>query len=260
MLSGADALSLGDATETDPDDPVGDGSTLQRTEGGDPQNDAAVEADATTDGGVTGCPGDFCDDFDEGAVGAKWNEAVILGGAVAYDDGGYVSAPQSLRASVPSGTDNVVRRAYLRKNLPVPTSIRCSFSIKINSAYAAGVRYMDFFKLRAEAPNIEEYELRWGVRTGMSALREDVFFSDGGCDCPRKSNDQMPALPVGQWVRVMLETNFTIATVSYDDVQVYSSTFAGFSPTALAIVLGVEHKDKLAMDAQFDDLVCDTTP
>jgi hypothetical protein len=255
LLTGIGDLDVASETSAPPDRSVDEQAPTPRDAAG-----IVLDTDADAEAAAPRCaPDEFCDDFDDGGLGARWTTIVEEGGTVSLDTTRSVSAPRSLNVVTPSGIDDVFRRAYLFRTVAQPSPIRCTFMMRVNAAYATSVRFIDFFFFRASGPQIPRYELRWGTRGTASAIREDVFFSDGGCGCPRKEQI-MPSLPVGQWIRVTLELSFSSATVSYDGGVVYSSSFAGFTPATLGIAIGTDHKDAIATNVSFDDLVCDTSP
>jgi len=82
-----------------------------------PPQDAASDAEA----GVDPCIGTtFCDLFDTGAFGAKWDVRTTGIGSMDYDTAASVSAPNSVLAVVAPGHTGAVR--YLTNHLSTPVT------------------------------------------------------------------------------------------------------------------------------------------
>jgi hypothetical protein len=214
--------------------------------------DASADATPAPDAGR--CDADFCDDFDEGVLGARWSRVVAQRGTIAFDTTSFRSAPRSFRATTQADAGEAT--AYLAYDLPsVPKAIECSFSLRVNAPDGGTVGYADVFQFAAVGPGIGEYQLRLGFFQGQPSVREDVYFDDAACGCPRKDVDLPPIAP-GAWLRVTMATDFTTLTVTYADAQVYKGPFTGFTPTAVSVILGLEDFSRRSADVQYDDLAC----
>jgi hypothetical protein len=221
------------------------------------ENVTAIDASTDVDGAV-GCPsGSFCDDFNEGMLGAKWNDLTVEGtGVVAFDEKDFQSAPRSLRTTVDGSPNTTTRTAYLRRNnLTLAKKARCTFDVRVNGTGEADY-HVDFFQFKAAGPQIQNYSLRLYLLDDESAMREDFVLSDGGCLCP-KQYQVFNAIPRNKWTKVVVETDFNEATVYYDGALVFKKPFGGFTPSTLGVVVGIQTYSRFAWDVQYDDVRCD---
>lgn len=219
--------------------------------------DAADAADAADGGGI--CDASFCDDFDDGPLGARWTSMDIGTSGVLSLATPAVSAPNSLRAVLLDALTDDDAYAFVDKDLGPGKAVRCEFSVFLTTRPTDN-NHTDLFRIRASGADVKDYQLWFGVTNIDATFREDVFFPDGGCDCPRQ--DVGPdSFPDARWVRVTVESNFKTATVRYDGTVVASGSLGGFIPTGrLSVALGVGGYAGHRTDVLFDDFVCTVTP
>jgi hypothetical protein len=238
-----------------PDGGAGDASLV---DGSLTASDAGSPGDAAGDGDARTCSsGGFCDDFDQGALGATWTTKVIEGASsLDFDIVDFQSAPRSLRAKVPARGSESSKAALLRSLAGTPKSLRCSFSIRVNSTARAPTDFIDFFQIRAVGPTLPAYEMRLGLLATKTNVREDVHLDGNLCNCPRKAVD-IENLPQSTWTRVTVDTDLASMEISYDGRVVLATPFQGVSYTSLSVYLGLQNFSSVAADVQYDDLVCD---
>jgi len=229
----------------------------------DPPEGSAGEggADAGLDGAADArvCDAGFCDDFDEGPLGARWSEVDTSGGTASFGTPS-LSPPNALRIVI---TDAAVSRAQvlLQKELGIATKLRCAFGVYVVARPTNA--FVDLFRVRTSGSGIVDYHVGLGVSAGEGGtFREDVFYPEGGCGCPRAT--QNPAtFPTQRWVRVAVDMDFIAAnaTLSYDGAVVLNAPFGGFQPTSTIVVgLGGVNLRGSTADVLFDDLACGTAP
>ncbi len=219
--------------------------------------DSAAAEDATITSDAGGCPdGSFCDNFDLGAVGDNWDELGVLGAStIGFDEKDYRSAPRSLRAMVDASPSTGTRQAYVRRGLSLAKGVRCSLDVRVNGTLDTDY-HVDFLQIKAANAQISAYSLRLYLLGEDSAVREDFALADGGCLCPKKMNT-FTAIPRNKWTKVVFETDFNEATVKYDGAVVFKQPYAGFTPTSIGVLVGIQTYDRAAWDIQYDDLRCD---
>jgi hypothetical protein len=229
----------------------------------DASSDGTTLAESAADANIvdagTTCEATFCDDFDEGGLGAKWTSKEVTNGGLLELGGPARSAPNALRThfSITSGPSD--RIAILERDLGAGSHLRCDVSIFVESPPSSS--FIDVLRIRTTAPDVTDYNLLFGLNpAGGATFREDIYFGDGGCGCPRKDS-KPPPLPLAQWVRLSIETDFTNASLAYDGQVVSAAPFAAFKPSSnVFVAIG-----SIAYQAQpsvvlFDDLSCTLAP
>lgn len=251
-----DGSTAGDAT--------GDAPT--KLDGG---GDALSDAPAT-DGSASFCPdGSFCDDFDNGALGAKWTSTLLADGVLALETGG-VSAPNLLRASLvpPVGTE---RRAGLSKTFNVasgPKRVVCAVSAKVVTRPTTPGEDVQLLEVYEKGTTYDDLYVK--IQAGGTYLLEEFNAPDGGAASASKSlSTASGGIAVGVWTRLTLDVNFATKAATLTIAPSGGSTSTITMP---AITPGVSVKSyelNLAEPAdhetdpstiQYDDFRCDITP
>jgi len=230
--------------------------------------DAELEAgvDASTeaggDGGDGGCRATFCDDFEKGPIGETWDGVQNSGGkleAVSNSTKGGRAMKATIDAVDAGAID---RNAYLTKKLPVGKRVVCTFLFKPDVIECTSPAFSDVFILRSAgvADGVSAYGMFLAIGPAdTGGLREDVFFDDGGCGCPRRSVS-LPSWANGVWSAMRIETDFQTVSVSRNDVIIYKGDFAQFTPdSSLTLSIGLKTSYPLHIEATYDDFVCDVT-
>ena len=249
-LSACTATLAGCSLLLDGDEFTG-ASPVPQVEGGP---DAILEAAPPSPDGSAdaGCDATFCDDFDELPLGGRWDQTVLLqNGALGIETTTVRSAPNAMRASVRPTPGE----ALLVKNLPKGAAIRCDFDIFFETVTDAG--FADLFRLETAGGPLERYLFFLAVDRDGIGLREDATPIGQPCDCPRKGVDLVKPTS-NAWHHLVLDLDFTTATVAFDGVQIHSSAFGGFVPDAgIEMRLGIRSYPSVsALDVRFDNLVC----
>jgi len=210
--------------------------------------DAAVEASdaiAATDA----CDADFCDDFDDGPLGARWSRVVHSdGGSIALDTTAFRSPPNSLLTSLGDGG---AEAAYLQLDLGAAKLVKCRMNVFVLATGSTSL--LDFFTLDVSGP--QTYSLKAAFTPTASSLRDDVFLPDGGCLCPREE-PKGPLIPLSQWVAVEVEVDFSKATLRANGVTLATETLLESTPTAVTMKVGQYSYGANPWTMRFDDLSC----
>lgn len=210
-----------------------------------------------------GCPdGGFCDDFEEGLLGARWGASEIQGGTARLEDGGAGTGSRVFRSTTGAGVLPRPKTAFLvRPVLPPPKALRCTFAMRPEQAPKdGGQSWIDVFQFIGAGPGVARYELKLGMLDVESGVRVDVTLDDAGCLCPRTFAPIPKAFEVGTWVKVVFETNFQSILVSYDGAIVLNAAFdVGFVPESVNLALGLEDYATSGADVSYDDFACSFT-
>jgi len=222
------------------------------------QAESGADTSAPIDAGKT-CEATFCDDFDEGGIGARWTSKDIQNGGLLDLGTPAVSAPNALRTRFATSTAMTDRVALLERDLGMGTHLRCDFSMFLETRPSTS--FVDLFRIRTTAPGVNEYNLFFGVNASTGAtFREDLYLTDGGCGCPRKEANP-PTLLASRWVRVSVETDFATASLAYDGVVVSAGSFGGFAPGSnIFVALGTVAYQQQPSVVLFDDFSCTLGP
>jgi hypothetical protein len=238
-------------------DPLVDASTIDAA-GDRPTTESGLDTSAPADAGKI-CDATFCDDFEDGPLGARWTSVEITNGGIAEltmpDDAGS----KAFRARFSGGSASGDRSAVLERDLGKGSHLRCDFSMFV--AARPNEIFVDALRIRTTVPGVDPYHLLFGVNAGAGGtFREDFFYTEGGCDCPLHDGNP-PTFPDSQWVRVTFETNFMTASIAYDGQVVSAGKFFGFTPaTNVFVALGsIAYKPETS-DMRFDDFSCTMTP
>jgi hypothetical protein len=139
LLYGVDGLSDGSHPEADgaPGDGFGEDAVNQDARSLDSATLPDADAVALLDGSsACATPHTFCDDFDDGGLGARWDLQRNVQGSLGLDTTVFVSPSRSLRVVAdPSDASGPAYDVVLRKNFSGAFSgIHCEFDVMTDSA------------------------------------------------------------------------------------------------------------------------------
>jgi hypothetical protein len=216
-----------------------------------------IDADGIAEPDAGGCPdGAFCDDFDEGELGARWNKVTNSKAyRLSLDPTAPLSPPNALRVALSADAGRGPIEGMLEKVVPVSKQLRCSFAVRMEHPLDA-TRNVDVFQIKVEAPEIQEYWLNLGGVKRLG-LRDDVYFLDGGCDCPRAKSGELLALEPGVWKRIVVITDYTSVSLAADGNVIVKQDFTSLTPSRVTVRLGLTSTAAADGDMSFDDLVCE---
>jgi hypothetical protein len=164
-----------------------------------------MDARSTEGGGFcTGYPNAlFCDDFDEGPFGAKWDATVPSSwtfATLSLSDAQALSPPYSMLAQVLPDDSGAMNWAFAMLGAsagPVPAKLRASFDLYVDTLvnHSAEIPFVGL------EDGVNEYTFYLFVRPdGVVFFDEDLL--DGGTS--QYTIGQTPSL-VGSWTRAILE-------------------------------------------------------
>ena len=228
--------------------PSGDG-------GADGPNDAPgtdVDADAGGTIASSHCDATFCDDFDEGPLGARWTRKEVFGADLALVPS-TASAPNALRLSLPAQAGTTERVGLLAKDVSFPTHVRCSFKLFTATTIASG-RDVEVLSYRARLGDTF-YGVYLKVGDNEIYLREEITGDS-------TTYSEVPAsLGQSTWLDVELDAQLGKAATLKVDGEPVSIVLRPFAAEVLTIGLGEPGDgDQWAYETLFDDLACSVTP
>ena len=221
-------------------------------------SDAASEptpVDGAVDGG---CDATFCDDFDNGPLGAAWTE--IHGADAGWLSLGApsVSPPNALEIALPDAASGT-RMAMLVRDLPKGSALRCSFSV-LGEALSTSTNWADVLSFHfAGTGAFVDAEILLGMSQSGVTVREDVSYPDGGCGCPEFEGPPIAFSPT-LFTKIAMTTDFSAVRLYVNDVLVDTHAVTGGAPAQVRVSFGMRQYGGTATRARFDDFACTVTP
>jgi len=203
--------------------------------------DALVETSAPS-----GCDASFCDDFDDGGLGARWDQVIGDAGWLSLD-APALSPPRSLAA----GSDGGVGFEFLEKFLTPTQRLHCTFQLMVDTM---PTDYVDIFTIDHPGSTFVSSDTIFYIGQPGAAMREDVYELDGGCACPFVESTSTP-FATGFWAPVDILYDFQTVTWSINGIQQQNAVRAT-TPRTLAISLGIRVDGAQSVSYHVDDLVC----
>jgi hypothetical protein len=227
------------------------------TEGGGPPppvTDGGAEASLAPPDTATfdcGTPNVFCDDFDQGALGARWDDIERTHGDVALAQEA-LSPPNALRAAVTPGT-NTGDAALVKRFSPAPSAVHCELDFNLDSPVP-----VDIFQIRTLVGGRARYHYV-GYRTNDWAIGEWIPASGGQPEINR-SNAIAP-LALKRWARLVVDLNDTNITATLDGQPLGSIGIDAAGGTRRDVAIGLPDVPKSdSATALVDNVRCVVTP
>ncbi len=190
---------------------------------GEPKDSAADSADAAVEEAGDApaeetappfCQGHaFCDDFDTGALGAKWSGIKQSGGMLSLDGAESVSAPQSLRVDVAAAPGVVGNGIELTKQGLGPSTYahaQAALNVDLEGMPTAQVNTVGIL-IDPPPTGFSFYVVLLGFFSGVPTLQEYAYPSAGG---PAKDTRTQVAFPTGGWHTVDLILDLTTSPLT----------------------------------------------
>lgn len=215
--SGAPSEDGGDATNADVLSPVVEaGEDAGASDDASDASDAGAIADgsAASDAGfcatLTGSPL-FCDDFDETALAAPWDQVTGTGGTVALTTTTFTSPPNAMLVTSLGQQSRIDLCGYKSlKSAPTTGTYTLSFEINVVAPdTSASTSDAILAALELVDPTGYRWALQFEVSYDATAqvidldLSENRSFTDGGSQYTSHPVSAM-TLPVGTWTRVAM--------------------------------------------------------
>jgi hypothetical protein len=232
-----------------------------------PPNPPPASADGAPDApGARVCDATFCDDFDDGSLGARWTSVNVDNGAMLTLDDAGLSPPFALGVHLPTrATTSPSRAAQLVKRFsPFPQKLLCTAQIFVQGGVTSGEGYGLF--IARPSPNGGPWSFEVKIHPTNTIQSEEAYaLPDGG---KTLQTTKLSTIAVGAWVALAIELDWptqAIVTVAGSSSTIPfasgpESTDEG-GATALDVGLGEDSDGDLpAFDALFDDFACTLTP
>jgi hypothetical protein len=198
----------GGATADGADDAEADGAGADAG-AGTPPGDAAADAPMEAAPGV--CDATFCDDFDQGPLGGKWDALNVSSEATPALTSNAVSPPAAFEVDLPARTSGGTERfAYLAKTLPTTArTLDCRFRLNV-VVPPPGNGDVGLFAIEP-LPASDNHFLEMKVVADGDLVVYENHKEDGG-SIEATDNFGMPA--AGQWVLVRVSADFGANTLT----------------------------------------------
>lgn len=191
--------------------------------GGDAVGDAALDSmtmtDAPLDGSLPcGVPHTFCDDFDDGGLGARWDMQRTVQGSLALDTTVSVSPSRSMLVTAnPGDASGESYDIALYKNFSGSfSSIHCELDVMTDSA--AAPQTAAAFSINVSASAGSDYLILWDIDQARLYQEFD----------PKLTYEPISLPTSGKWTRVAVELKLNpdagvgLLTLWYDGTQIAS--------------------------------------
>jgi hypothetical protein len=227
--------------------------------------------DVITEGGSDAGPSDapfckradhsLCDDFDELPLGAAWTSQHVATATLALDDASSTSAPSSLLAIDPIGTNGSL--AYLEKDFTGSAShIVCETQMRVEKLGSAPV-YTFQMAITPTNPVMTGYLLSILQLQTKTQLIEGYSLSDGGSGGQSTDLSQPISADAGTFTHVTLDmklgSNASI-TIMLDGTTVLAVGLAAPASTSQQLRFGFQEYFGSIARVRYDDVACDITP
>jgi len=177
-------------------------------------SDAVAPLDGPTlaDGGGS-CPGHpkalFCDDFDEGPLGAAWGpQTGGISPLLSLSDAMASSPPSSLFVAVPAAEAGSVGAALLAQGLPTGPILRSSFDVYLDQLTNRSAEIGSLYQV----DGTKQYDITLLANTaGMSIFEDTNFDAGASLGSPRTFS---PTIPLKTWTRVIFDVDYGAQTFS----------------------------------------------
>ena len=198
----------------------------------------------------------FCDDFDQGALGARWDDRNVTGGPLDVDDASFRSPPFAFRARSPAQA--AARSVVLYKKLPDPSAgkLRCELDVLLRQR-AGGAA--DVFELRLSADPAGTFYYAYLQATDAGTLvGQELAFPDGG---KTTSLNAVTDVQNGAWHHLRFDTDWKTISFAFDGQPAHVETMSLATGTAPQLAVGLVYTEGGGpFDFLFDDVACDTVP
>lgn len=180
----------------------------------------------------------FCDDFDDGPLGARWVFQEATGGPLSLDTAAFVSPPKSFRVELMPSAG--VKSSLLHQDINIPgkTHAVLEFDLRVDRVGTQTYKEIDYGALAfaPPPPNMKSQGLAIVDTPGSIRFQYYRERSGGGYDYDNKPL----ALPIGTWAHVVLAVHMTGPTgvISINSVEMGSFPLQTSTLTAASFEMG----------------------
>ena len=207
--AGAEVGSRGDAA--DAAGTTGDGATA----GGDATADGSAET-----GGPRYPPGSwcaqnasslfFCDDFDDGPLGARWTgTALQVSGAASLSTVNDRSPPYGLDIACPALTPSTFLTEVLTETIPPASRVALAFDFNPLMFPPDGHGGTLYLATMTQGPGTPRSAIQFRAGTSLTDLQEQVVLASGAIKSGTGQWESATLVQAGTWTRVEMDVDFT---------------------------------------------------
>ncbi|MBX3210029.1 MAG: hypothetical protein KF764_33675 [Labilithrix sp.] len=236
----------GPVDASSPDAPLDE--SRAETDAGDAGEDAAPSCATAT----------FCDDFDDGPLGAKWTTVDAVFGELTLVDGG-VSPPNALRIDLYARDAGIARRAHLARDFTFPRQLHCSMHVSV--PVLASDTDVELLTFTANSGSLSAYtfflKATRAELTAHEQLKETSSSSTTRKDIPLEN------VPRGRWIHVGVDVDFPAGklTLDLDGRPVSGALTPQTNAPLLEVSLGEpDDSDPSPATILYDDFWCNMSP
>jgi hypothetical protein len=237
------------------EDPAAAAADASTTDSGIGAADVST-SEASSEAGGGGCFTPFEDDFDRTNFSIGWSQSSISGGSAIAPETAMPWMGISFKASTDAFP--VRRLAALEQRFETPPkSISCTFKIRLDAPANSG--RVDALVLTLTDAEGKGTRLGFSVQHSGLTLQEDVFDTAGNCvpgSCPKGKTSLAKSITTGAWSTVTFSTDFNTASAGLEGGASIGGPFVGFTPTEVALLLGVVNFSPEIASHTLDHLVC----
>jgi hypothetical protein len=255
-----------DAGSVSPPSPTDAGAEAAADAGGGGDASAGDAGDAGDDATATSlCTGHlFCDDFDTGALGAKWESGPDTQGVgtIDLDLTQAVSKPRGIRTRIPAGNDT--SRAYLTQRIPLDDrGVRVEVSVGIEAG-GTTENYAIISVVFEPSGGNQTANVFVDHASTKLGLQRPAFQSVSGTKIPtggwhRIRFDAIQKTTGGSAVVSLIDGGTVTELVRADNLA-YDVQDAGTRKARLELGVARYNLPTTAIDVRYDDLTFDQLP
>ena len=190
---------------------------LSGTTGGD----AGLQGDASADGAVyrpgSWCAANapalfFCDDFDQGPIGARWTgSALQVAGAATLSSNNHSSPPYGFDIACPALMPNTFLLEVLTQTLAPASRLALAFDFDPVAFPADGRGGTLYLATLTQGPGTPRSALQFRAGTALTDLQEQVVLASGAVKTGTGMWESATLVRSGVWTRVEIDVDFTVS-------------------------------------------------
>ena len=197
-----------------------DAADSASSDAGNANRDAGVEADAPVHSPGTWCATSapslwFCDDFDDGALGARWTGATLqVAGAATLSTTNRSSAPNGFDVACPALTPSTFLTEALTESIPAAAKVTVAFDFDPLAFPADGHGGTLYLATLTQGPGTPRNAIQFRAGTTLVDLQEQVILASGAIKSGTGMWASSTLIPTGGWTRVEMAVDFAATPVT----------------------------------------------
>lgn len=271
---GTDGLAASDAADSAvASSDAADGAGAS-SDAGNANRDAGVDADAAGSAHPPGtwCATDapslwFCDDFDDGALGARWTGATLqVASAATLSTTNRSSAPNGFDIACPALTPSTFLTEALTESIPAASKVTLAFDLDPIAFPADGHGGTLYLATLTQGPGTPRNAIQFRAGTTLVDLQEQVILASGAIKSGTGMWASATLVPTDGWTRVEVAVDFA-ATPATATLRLGGQTVAtgsldsSWTRAATTFYLGDWYiPGTPAFQVAYDDVTIDVAP